>query len=65
MYDSNRAGGAAASNNLALLMERFNAGEFDLVVVGRALLNDSLWARKLKHGQPQEPLDNARKKVLH
>jgi 2,4-dienoyl-CoA reductase-like NADH-dependent reductase (Old Yellow Enzyme family) len=65
MYDSNREGRAAAADNIGLLMQRFNAGEFDLVEVGRALLNDPLWTRKLRLGEPQLPFDAARQKILY
>lgn len=65
MYDSNRDGKAAAADNIRLLMQRFNAGEFDLVEVGRALLNDPLWTRKLRLGEPQLPFDAARQKILY
>lgn len=65
MYDSNRDGKAAAADNIGLLMQRFNAGEFDLVEVGRALLNDPLWTRKLRLGEPQLPFDAARQKILY
>ena len=64
MYDSNRDGRAAAVDNTELLMERFNRGEFDLVAVGRALLNDPEWTRKLRRGEPQIPFDQARLKTL-
>jgi 2,4-dienoyl-CoA reductase-like NADH-dependent reductase (Old Yellow Enzyme family) len=65
MYDSNRTGRAAAVDNTELLMERFNRGEFDLVAVGRALLNDPEWTRKLHRGEPQIPFDQARLKTLY
>lgn len=65
MYDSNREGKAAASDNIPLLMERFNAGEFDLVEVGRSLLNDPLWTRKLRLGEPQVPFDATRQQILY
>jgi 2,4-dienoyl-CoA reductase-like NADH-dependent reductase (Old Yellow Enzyme family) len=64
MYDSNRDGGAAAVDNITALMGRFNAAEFDLVEVGRCLLNDPLWTRKLRLGEAQQPLDAARQKIL-
>jgi len=43
------------------LMERFERGEFDLVAVGRALLQDPHWAQKVKEGRLQElqPYDAA------
>jgi 2,4-dienoyl-CoA reductase-like NADH-dependent reductase (Old Yellow Enzyme family) len=55
MFDSKREGGAAASDNIQLLMERFNRGEFDLVGVGRSLLGDPQWARKVRLGEPLTP----------
>lgn len=58
MYDSNKQGGAQASDNLELLMERFNRGEFDLVGVGRSMLQDPHWARKARMGQPFDPFSN-------
>jgi 2,4-dienoyl-CoA reductase-like NADH-dependent reductase (Old Yellow Enzyme family) len=58
MYDSNKQGGAQASNNLELLMERFNRGEFDLVGVGRSLLQDPQWALKARLGQAFDPFSN-------
>jgi 2,4-dienoyl-CoA reductase-like NADH-dependent reductase (Old Yellow Enzyme family) len=64
MYDSNRDGGAEASDNIARLMARFERGEFDLVAVGRSLLQDPQWARKVRLGQPFEPFDNASLKIL-
>jgi len=51
VYDT-EAQSTVAVNNLPLLMERFNRGEFDLVSVGRALLNDPAWTRKARTGQP-------------
>ncbi len=65
MYDSNRDGKAAASNNIELLMERYNRGEFDLIAVGRSLLNDPEWARKLRRGEPQLPYDQAKVDTLY
>lgn len=65
MYDSNRDGKAAASNNIELLMERFNRGEFDLIAVGRSLLNDPEWTRKLRRGEPQLPYDQAKVDTLY
>lgn len=36
------------------LLERLDAGEFDLVAVGRALLQDPNWANKIKENRTQE-----------
>ena len=46
-------------NNLPLLIERFEKGEFDLVGVGRALLNDPDWFGKAKRDEPFLPFDPA------
>lgn len=39
------------------LLERLDAGEFDMVAVGRALLQDPLWAQKVKEGRMDELKD--------
>lgn len=64
MYDSNKSGKAAATDNMTLLMQRFNRGEFDLVAVGRALLNDPRWVDKLRRGAPQLPFDQSKVDTL-
>nr|WP_047166233.1 NADH:flavin oxidoreductase [Sphingomonas sp. Y57] len=46
-------------NNLPLLVERFERGEFDLVAVGRAILNDPSWFTKAVAGEPFLPFDPA------
>jgi len=48
---------SGAVNNLPRLVERFAAGEFDLVGVGRSLLNDALWLRKAVAGEAFAPFD--------
>ena len=35
------------------LVERLDKGEFDLIAVGRALLQDPQWPNKLREGQYQ------------
>lgn len=45
-------GGAVAVDNLAPIVDRFEAGEFDLLAVGRSLLVDPRWALKARAGQP-------------
>ncbi|MEJ0045314.1 MAG: 12-oxophytodienoate reductase [Rhodospirillales bacterium] len=50
---------SGAVNNLPRLAERFAAAEFDLVGVGRSLLNDPLWLRKALAGEPFAPFDPA------
>jgi 2,4-dienoyl-CoA reductase-like NADH-dependent reductase (Old Yellow Enzyme family) len=64
LYDSRRDGGAAASNNIPLLMQRFNRGEFALVGVGRALLHDPKWVLKLRSGEPLPDYDEASMNTL-
>lgn len=39
-------------NNLPLLIDRFEKGEFDLVAVGRAILNDPDWFGRAVRGEP-------------
>jgi len=35
-------------------IERLDKGEFDMIAVGRALLQDPFWAEKIKHGRIDE-----------
>lgn len=49
----------AASNNLHRAVERFMRGEFDLVGVGRSVLNDPDWFRKALAGEPFAAFDRA------
>lgn len=46
--------GKAGSKGLEELVQRFNNGEFDLVAVGRALLQDPAWLRKVRDGRFDE-----------
>ena len=39
------------------VVERLEKGEFDLVAVGRALLQDPEWATKVKEGRTEELAD--------
>ena len=41
----------AATRSVDDLIERLEKGEFDLVAVGRALLQDPQWANKIRNGQ--------------
>jgi 2,4-dienoyl-CoA reductase-like NADH-dependent reductase (Old Yellow Enzyme family) len=63
-YDSKRDGRAGGANNIQLLMVRFARGEFDLVAVGRALLNEPGWALKLRRGDELPAFNEARLKEL-
>ncbi len=48
-----------SANNLPRVIERFERGEFDLVGVGRSLLNDPRWVAKARGGKPFSPFDPA------
>ena len=49
----------ASTNNLPRVVERLRRGEFDLVGVGRSLLNDPRWLAKAVNGEPFSPFDPA------
>lgn len=48
------AGVGSDAAPLDRLIERLDAGEFDLVAVGRALLQDPEWVKKIKEGRENE-----------
>lgn len=70
MYDTVDVGGmtvkgtTAGTNNLHLVMKRFERGEFDIISIGRAMLSDPDWARKAKEGTPFSPFDMSALKEL-
>ncbi|HEV7446604.1 MAG TPA: NADH:flavin oxidoreductase [Steroidobacteraceae bacterium] len=64
VYDSKRDGAAAAAYNFEALMERFTRGEFDLVEVGRSLLHDPHWTRKVRLGEQLGEFNEESLKVL-
>lgn len=51
-------------DNLDRVMHRFDRGEFDLVGVGRALLGDPDWPRKVMHGGQVSAFDPETLKTL-
>lgn len=51
--------GSNAADNLDKVIARFERGEFDLVAVGRALLNDPDWLGRAVRGEPFLPFDIA------
>jgi 2,4-dienoyl-CoA reductase-like NADH-dependent reductase (Old Yellow Enzyme family) len=51
--------GSDASDNLDKVIARFERGEFDLVAVGRALLNDPDWLGRATRGERFLPFDVA------
>ena len=48
-----------AIDNLDRVVQRFENGEFDLVLVGRSMLGDAEWTNRVKAGQPFVPFDRA------
>ena len=46
------------------MLERFARGEFDLVEVGRSLLNDPQWTYKVRVGEELQPFSEESLKVL-
>lgn len=48
------AGESSEPSNLDELMRRMDRGDFDLVAVGRPLLADPKWVKKIKNGQSDE-----------
>lgn len=60
-------GEGAPVKNIDELLDRMERDEFDLVAVGRALLQDPEWARKVLTGRFDElaPYDAAAAKTLH
>lgn len=53
------------ADNVSAVAARLAAGEFDLVAVGRALLNDAEWAARLRDGRPQLAFDHANLRRLN
>jgi 2,4-dienoyl-CoA reductase-like NADH-dependent reductase (Old Yellow Enzyme family) len=47
-------GESSTPSSLDELLRRFDRGDFDLVAVGRALLADAGWARKIREGRSSE-----------
>ena len=65
LYDSRRTGGAdAARENIDKVAARLNRGEFDLVGVGRAIMHDSAWVRRVRNGEPLLPYNEASRHIL-
>ena len=50
-------GEASKTQPIALAVERLARGEFDMIAVGRALLQDPDWAQKIKEGRHDELAD--------
>jgi len=45
-----KVGAESDEDNVDRLMERFNAGEFDMIAIGRSLIGDPDYVRKLREG---------------
>ncbi|MFC4779214.1 NADH:flavin oxidoreductase [Paenibacillus sp. GCM10023252] len=62
-----KEGKGAETASLEGLLERLSRGEFDLVAVGRALLNDPTWVDKIREGRDDEvlPFTPEATKTLH
>jgi len=50
-------GEASKTQPIGLAVERLARGEFDMIAVGRALLQDPDWAQKIKEGRHDELAD--------
>lgn len=54
------AGGETkAVDNLDRVLQRFENGEFDLILVGRGMLGDPEWSNRVRAAQPLAPFDRA------
>lgn len=51
------AGEGSKTRPIVDVIERLDKGEFDMVAIGRALLQDPLWAQKVKEGRLDELTD--------
>ena len=51
--DSLQNGGKTDAVEISQLIERLEAGEFDMVAVGRALIADPAWPNKMRSGEAE------------
>jgi 2,4-dienoyl-CoA reductase-like NADH-dependent reductase (Old Yellow Enzyme family) len=51
-------------NNLDQVMEKFESDEFDLLEVGRSLVNDPNWLLRVRNGEALLPFDPQSMRVL-
>jgi 2,4-dienoyl-CoA reductase-like NADH-dependent reductase (Old Yellow Enzyme family) len=58
LYDDHK-GDPRAHDNLDAVARRFEGGEFDLIALGRSLLQDPGWVRKARLGEPFVPYTDA------
>ncbi|HEY3695364.1 NADH:flavin oxidoreductase [Phenylobacterium sp.] len=59
LHEMFATGDVAAVDNLEPAMARFARGDFDLLSVGRSLISDPQFARRLRTGEPFLPFDKA------
>lgn len=66
-FAANWQGEVSQPTSIDKLLERLDQGEFDLIAVGRALLNDPEWAAKIAGGRADElkPFEIAALKSYH
>ncbi|MBK6803110.1 MAG: NADH:flavin oxidoreductase [Novosphingobium sp.] len=65
VYDSRATGGSAATmENVEKVAARLERGEFDLVGVGRAIMHDPRWVRRVREGEDLLPFDESSRLVL-
>lgn len=57
-------GAGAGTSDLTELLRRLERGDFDLVGVGRALLSDPQWAKKVKEGRTADLIDFDRSHLM-
>jgi 2,4-dienoyl-CoA reductase-like NADH-dependent reductase (Old Yellow Enzyme family) len=66
-FKNNWSGEVSTPTSIDTVLERLDRGEFDLIAVGRALLNDPYWAAKIARGDAAllRPFDIAALDVYH
>src|SRR3546814_17546147 len=65
VYDSKKpVGSDAAVENVHKVADRLARGEFDLVGVGRAIMHDPEWTRRIREGDELLPFDEGSPLVL-
>ncbi len=50
-------GEGSARSSIDNVVERLEKGEYDMIAIGRALLQDPLWATKIKEGRNEDLMD--------
>jgi 2,4-dienoyl-CoA reductase-like NADH-dependent reductase (Old Yellow Enzyme family) len=55
MAEMLRGKGSSPENNLAPLLNGIGCGDFDMVVVGRAMIANPDWPNRVRYGMPLKP----------